>query len=103
MKKLVPSARKAAKNAANLMTFDVRKNAIQNGWSEDVAYATEVVFKKDRYEVSVSAKLNNEALDLEYGTSRSRPTAAVRKFANNTTSSQNSIVKALEKELGWKL
>jgi hypothetical protein len=103
VKKLVPSARKAAKNAANLMTFDLQKNAIQNGWSEDVANATEVVFKNDKYQVSVSSKLNSKAFDLEYGTTRSRPTAAIRKFANNTTAAQNSIVKALEKELGWKL
>ena len=103
MKKLVSSARKAAKNAANLMTFDLQKNAINNGWSEDVAYATKVVFKNDKYQVSVSNKLNSQALDLEYGTTRSRPTAAIRKFANNTDDAQDSIVRALEKELGWKL
>jgi hypothetical protein len=103
MKSLVSSARKAAKNAANLMTFDVQKAAIQNGWSEDVAYATQVVFKNDKYQVSVSNKLDSKALDLEYGTPRSRPTAAIRKFANNTTAAQNSIVKALENELGWEL
>jgi len=103
VKKLVPTARKAAANASQLMTFDVREKASKNGWPDKVVNNTNVSFKNDKFNVSVSKKFESEALDLEYGTPRSRPTAAVRKFANNTSQIEKAIVKGMEKELGWKL
>jgi len=103
MKKLVPSARKSAKNAASLITADIQKSALDNGWSEDVAYSTKVTFQNDKYKVNVSRKFNSQALDFEYGTSKSRPTAVLRKYANDTSKVESSIVKGLEKELGWRL
>lgn len=103
MKKLVSSVRKSAKNAASLMTADVQQNALESGWSEDVAYSTKVVFQNDKYKVAVSEKFNNQALDLEYGTTRSRPTAVLRKYSNNTSKIESSIVRGIEKELGWRL
>jgi len=103
MKKLVPSARKSAKNAANLMTSDIQQSALENGWPEDVAYSTKVTFQNNKYKVNVSKKFNSQALDFEYGTTKSRPTAVLRKYSNNTSKIESSIVKGLEKELGWRL
>ncbi len=103
MKKLVPSARKSAKNAANLMTADIQQSALENGWAENVAYSTKVMFQNDEYKVDVSEKLNSQALDLEYGTTKSRPTAVLRKYSNNTSKIESSIVRGIEKELGWRL
>jgi hypothetical protein len=39
-------------------------------------------------------------MDLEYGTPDTRPTAAVRKYSNNTQDAENAFITGLEKELG---
>jgi hypothetical protein len=98
--KLSNYARKAAKNAANLMTFEVRKKAKDNGWEEDVVNSIKVSFQNDKYQLSISNNFTEKAMDLEYGTTRSRPTAAIRKFANNTSKAEAAIIKGLEQELG---
>jgi hypothetical protein len=98
--KLSNYARKAAKNAANLMTFEVRKKATDNGWENDVANAIKVSFQNDKYQLSISNNFTEKAMDLEYGTTRSRPTAAIRKFANDTSKVEGDIIKGLEQELG---
>jgi hypothetical protein len=103
MKKLVSVANKSAKNASQLMTLDVQQSAINNGWKEDVAKSTSVTYVKGKYEVSVSSKFEGEALDLEYGTTRSRPTAVLRKYANDTSKIEKSIINGMEKDLGWQL
>jgi hypothetical protein len=103
MKKLVSVASKSAKNASKLMTLDVQQSAVQNGWKENVAQSTRVSYVKGKYEVSVASKFEGEALDLEYGTTRSRPTAVLRKYANDTLKIEESIIKGMEKDLGWKL
>ena len=103
MKKLVPSARKSAKNASSLMTADIQQNALESGWSEEVVYSTKVVFQNDKYKVAVSKKFDGQAFDLEYGTTRTRPTAVLRKYSNDTSKVESSIVRGIEKELGWRL
>jgi hypothetical protein len=82
------------------MTFDVRKKAKDNGWEEDVANAVKISFQNDRYQLSISNNFTEKAMDLEYGTTKSRPTAAIRKYANNTLKVEGDIIKGLEQELG---
>ena len=82
------------------MTFDVRKKAKDNGWEEDVANSVKISFQNDKYQLSISNNFTEKALDLEYGTTKSRPTAAIRKFANDTSKIEGSIIKGLEQELG---
>jgi hypothetical protein len=103
MKKLVNIANKSAKNASQLMAMDIRQSAAQSGWKEDVAQTINVSYTTGRYKVSVPKKLEGQALDLEYGTTRSRPTAVLRKYANDTSKIEKSIINGMEKDLGWKL
>jgi hypothetical protein len=81
------------------MTFEVRKKAKDNGWEEDVANSIKVSFQSDKYKLSISNNFTEKALDLEYGTTKSRPTAAIRKFANNTSKIELAIIQGLEREL----
>lgn len=103
MKKLVDAARKAAQQTSLLMTADIRQSAMDSGWSSDIASNTLVMFDGSQYQVSVHSEFEGQAMDLEYGTPTSRPTAVFRKYANNTQPIEKAFVSSLEKELGFKL
>ena len=100
MKKLSDSARQAAHQTSYLITSEIRQSAIDSGWPSEVAQNTRVMYDGSAYQVSVRADLESEAMDLEYGTPQKRPTAVLRKYANNTSSAEDAFLGALERNLG---
>ena len=100
MKKLADAARKIANQTSLLMTSDLRQSAMDNGWSTEVASNTHIMYDGKSYLVDVRSDLESQAMDLEYGTPDTRPTAAVRKYSNNTQDAENAFITGLEKELG---
>lgn len=103
MKKLVDAARKAAQQTSILMTADLRQSAMDSGWDSDIASNTLVMFDGTQYQVSVHTDFESQAMDLEYGTTATRPTAVFRKYANNTQPIEKAFIASMEKELGVKL
>jgi hypothetical protein len=100
VKKLADAARKAAHKTSLLMTSDIRQSAVESGWSNELASNTHVMYDGTSYHVEVRDDLSSQAMDLEYGTPSTRPTAVVRKYANNTQQIEQAFVATLEKELG---
>jgi len=100
VKRLADSARKIANQTSLLMTSDLRQSAMDNGWGAEVASNTHVMYDGKSYLIDVRSDLESQAMDLEYGTPSTRPTAAIRKYSNNTQDAENAFVTALEKELG---
>lgn len=103
MKKLADAARKAAFKASSLITSDVQSLAVQSGWDGEVASNTLVMFDGSGFKVEVPSDLESAAMNYEYGTTSSRPTAVLRKISNRAEKIEATIVSAAEKELGWKL
>lgn len=100
MKRLADAARKAAHQTSLLMTSDVRQVAMENGWSSEVASNTHIMYDGSSYQVAVREDLESQAMDLEFGTPSTRPTAVFRKYANNTQQVEQAFIATLEKELG---
>lgn len=103
MKKLADAARKAAHKTSLLMTSDIRQAAMDNGWSSEIASNTHVMYDGTSYHVDVRDDLSSQAMDLEYGTPDRRPTAVLRKYANNTEQIEQAFIATLEKDLGVEL
>ena len=103
MKKLSDSARKVAHQTSLLITSEVRQAATEGGWPGEVASNTRVMYDGSAYRVSVRSDLESQAMDLEYGTPQKRPTAVLRKYANDTSSAENAFIVSLERELGFAL
>ena len=99
---LKAAARKAAVDAALYMTADVRHSALKHGWDYDTASNTDVLYDGNQYKVHVQAEFERQAMDLEYGTERRRPTAVFRKYGNNTAQAERVFLSSLEKTTGWK-
>jgi hypothetical protein len=100
MKHIHSAIEAAAKHTSRYMTGQLRKEAKASGWPRHVSGNMGVLYKDNKFEVHVHDKHMAEAHTLEYGTTTSRPTAAIRRASNNTRESEQFFLKTLHKMVG---
>lgn len=103
MKRYVEAAHKAAHDTARYMTADIRHSALEHGWHPDVVSNTKVHYEEGKFNVKVHNGYGDDAFRHEFGDEENRPTAVVRKYANNTHQAQRAFLMSAWKHLGGKL
>jgi len=91
---------KAAHDTAAFMTADLRQRALSSGWHSDVVNNMHVEFGDDGFQVRIPDEHAERAWIHEYGSEKSRPTAVIRKFANDDASSKGMFMKNVSYHAG---
>lgn len=100
MTSLRDAVNRAATGASQTITTRLRDYAFEQGWSPNILSNMQVVYDANEgLGVEFSDEVREAALNLEYGTEKIRPTAAIRKYQNSGHAEQ-AIVKQLKRELG---
>jgi hypothetical protein len=97
--KLNSALNQASHETTRLLSAHLRTEARKSGWSDDVVRSMNVTYDKDGFAAHVDARNHVKALDLEYGTPTTQPTAAVRRFSNRTAEAQHFFVNRLFKHI----
>jgi len=82
------------------MSARLRSEAQASGWPSDVSRTLRVTHGKDGFEAHVAKNKYEKAMDLEYGTPSTQPTAAVRRFKNRQEEAEHFFLGRLEKHFG---
>ena len=90
----------ASHETTRLMSARLRSEAQASGWPSDVSRTLRVSHGKNGFEAHVSKKHYDTAMNLEYGTPSTQPTAAVRRFKNRQDEAEHFFVGRLEKHFG---
>lgn len=90
----------ASHETTRFMSAHLRSEAQASGWPSHVSRTLRVSHSKDGFEAHVSAKHHAEALNLEYGTPDTQPTAAVRRFKNRQAEAEHFFVNRLAQHFG---
>jgi hypothetical protein len=90
----------ASREAADAITQRLTDHLISSGWPESAAKSVAVVRTTSGFNVEYDGAAKDQAMSLEYGTERQRPTSAVRKFLNNEALLNEIYFSHLEKHLG---
>ena len=100
MKKLIEAVQKAAQDTANYMTYDARESAHAHGWNSHEADSIRVRYTDGEFHVHAEGDHAEHALSKEYGTETQRPTAVMRKYANNSGRSGEVFMAHLNRHAG---
>lgn len=90
----------ASKEAAHAITQRLTDHLISSGWPPAAANSVAVVRITSGFDVQYNGDAKDQAMSLEYGTEKQRPTSAVRKFLNNEALLNEIYFSHLEKHLG---
>lgn len=94
------AVKSASHETTRLMSAHLRSEAQASGWPSHVSRTLRVTHSKDGFQSHVSEKHHAEALNLEYGTPSTQPTAAVRRFNNRQAEAEHFFVNRLEQHFG---
>lgn len=90
----------ASKNAAQILTRDLRQYLVSLGWPDEIASAVSIGYEMNDFKVDIAGAYAEDANVLEYGSPGRRPTAAIRKYFNRGDNIQELYFSLVEKELG---
>ena len=90
----------ASHETTRLMSARLRSEAQASGWPSEVSRTLRVSHGKSGFEAHVSKKHYDTAMNLEYGTPSTQPTAAVRRFKNRQDEAEDFFIGRLEKHFG---
>lgn len=102
MKKLLEATQKAKQDTAAYMTADVRTRALNDGWDPAVVANLRVEHGTDGFQAKVNAEHGEAAFKHEFGDEDNRPSATVRKYANDSHASAQAFMSSLNKHFGGK-
>ena len=100
LSKVKESLHKASVETTRLMSAQVRSEARASGWPSHIVRTLHVSHNNGSFAVRSHEDHHAEALNLEYGTPSTQPTAAVRRFANRTSESEKFLLGRTMKHLG---
>jgi hypothetical protein len=100
MKHIHSAIEHAAKQTSRYMTGQLRRETKASGWPRQVSANMGVIYDNKKFQVHVHDSHISEANDLEYGTTSSRPTAAIRRSTNRTQDADAFFMKTLRKVVG---
>lgn len=87
----------ASRESARYMSALMRTEARASGWPEKVVRSIQV---DNSFNVRVSKEHHALAMNLEYGTPDTQPTAAMRRMANRTSQVEHFFVRRLSSLAG---
>jgi len=91
----------ALRDTAGNMTAELRKDAIDHGWHQDVVNNMRVEYSDEAgFKVKIHPDYHDRAFKHEYGQPGTQPTAVIRKFRNRDTESDKDFIKHLDKHSG---
>jgi len=86
---------KASQETSRLMSAHLRSEAHASNWPIHIVRGMGVTYSKSGFESHVSEEHHAEALNYEYGTPNTQPTAAVRRSGNRTAEAENFFISRL--------
>lgn len=92
---LVSLIKNAVKESTPELTQSLRKSAHEQGWPADCGRSLFVTCDGESFDIEMS----QEAEDREYGYGKEPPSAAVRRWSNDTRTIDAAILKAVERRL----
>ena len=78
----------------------MRSEARASDWPEDIVRHMRVSYGDEGFNIHVHDAHKKEALNLEYGTPNTLPTAAMRRFSNRTQEAEKFFIGRLGAHLG---
>lgn len=100
MKQFSNAIAKARQDAARYLTGQARLHALQHGWDSDVVRNIHVINEGSKWTAQVTGEHADRAFVHEYGDQDTRPTAALHKFANDKTTTDQALYEILDHH--WK-
>jgi hypothetical protein len=100
VKKLVELAAESAKDTAKFISEDVRDLATKHGWDPETVDGVSVNYDDSSFSLNIAPEVEHSAMNLEYGTETTAPTAVFRKYASNTKKAEQVFIRGLEKRIG---
>ncbi len=100
LSKFNQAIKSASHETTRLMSARLRSEAQASGWPSHVSRTLHVKHGNDGFEAHISNKHYETAMDLEYGTPSTQPTAAVRRFKNRQDEAEHFFLGRLEKHFG---
>jgi hypothetical protein len=92
--------KRASHETSQMMSTKLRHEARASGWPSHVVRNMRVSYGEAGFETHVHDAHKAEADNLEYGTTNTQPTAAVRRFANRTDEAETFLHGRLSHHLG---
>jgi hypothetical protein len=83
---------KAANDTAAFMTAELRQRALRGGWKPEVVDHMHVRFDDNGFGVDIDEEYQEDAWVHEYGSERTRPTAVLRKYSNDSSKAKDIFV-----------
>lgn len=99
MKNIHDALHTAATHSARYMQHELRSNAVKRGWHPSVAQGLYVKYTDGEFKVSVDEDKYIQAHIHEYGDEKTRPTAVIRQYGNDTSVAEKVFIRSLEKQL----
>jgi hypothetical protein len=94
---------KSSHETAKYLSSHLRNEATAAGWPDHIVSGMKVHYHEGEFKIAANKKHTKEINDLEYGTQDSRPTAAMRRFSNDTSEAEEFLVGRMLKHMGGEL
>jgi hypothetical protein len=82
------AVRQAAAQTTAFATAEVRQRATNAGWEPDVVGGTSVQFTGTAFETAIAEPVKDRAFVAEFGNEEKLPTAVLRKYNNDSETTQ---------------
>jgi hypothetical protein len=92
---IVETVKQAIKEATPELTQSLRKTAYEQGWPSDCGRSLFVTCDGEKFDVQMSS----QAEDKEFGTGHEPPSAAVRRWSNDTGTIGDILIRAVERRI----
>jgi hypothetical protein len=102
VKHILEAIQKASHDTAAYMTMSVRNSARLHGWDSKEASSLRVRYQDGSFGIHAEGDHSEKALTKEFGTELHRPTAVMRKYANNPINAESVFLDRLNKHAGGK-
>jgi len=100
IKELHQALHRSSIETSRFLSAGLRNEARTSGWPEHVVRHMSVSYTKDGFDAHVHDDHHAEAMNLEYGTPSTQPSAAVRRFANRMTEAEKFLTGRMHSHLG---
>lgn len=92
MNDYLKAVRRAANQTTAFATAEVRQRALSAGWDEDVAEGTAIQFTNKGFSSNVEQSVQDRAFVAEFGNEEQLPTAVLRKYDNDSETTQEMFL-----------
>ena len=93
LRRLKSSINKASNETTRFMSAHLRSEARASGWPEHIVSGLHVRHDKGSFTVHSHPEHHQDVMNLEYGTSSTRPNAAIRRFNNRQQEAEKFLMK----------